>query len=1186
MLKLEKMELIGFKSFSGRTEVLFPDGITAVVGPNGCGKSNIGDAISWVLGEQSAKSLRGDKMEDVIFNGSEHLRPMGMAEVSIRLIHDNGASADDQKEIILTRRLFRSGESEYILNGEKCRLKDISDLLSQSYIGARTCAVIEQGRVEEIMNARPVERRLIIEEAAGIIGYKGKRKIAEAKLEATKANLLRVQDIVNEVERQMSSLKRQASRARRFSRIKDAIREKQTVLFSRKNRSLLMRLSEIETFLLDLKGQEAEILTQMGVLEATLERGKQELAQAEEDSARAIEQAHGLDRKIHEEESSAKNAAEKVTEMESSIARMLENRSIFQVKISEMENSLSEKKAEKLHVEIEKEQFQSQIKEQENALNELKEKEAQINKELEEERERLFKEAGILSELRNSSKIHDMEKKKLQSSLEKKRREEEEAKKNLHEIKGSLSQLKENTGKAEQELSMLQSQHIALSKEKDLLCKALADKEQNISNLRVLLNSLYEKENIYRSSEASYGMVDAGTKAIMNGEIAFDRAHSGVVADWIKTEEKYEKAVEGYLMNMLAALCLSSVDDAVHGLRILKEAKAGSGKFLFAPAEVQEKQLPEIPQPIRDHESFMGRLSEKVDVKNGIERNLKRSLDQCILARNIDAALMFYQWCPRLNYVTPDGEVIRSREGLAILNSAENGSKSILVVRRELESLGEETGKANAELTNREREVQELKNDFSNKTKEEQKIQENISRLEKDILSLCHEEKRLSEMLAYGEKKCQILQEELSMMEEEKENSANHFEEAVSAVASREEEFSNKEGKVKHLKQEDEHLKEQIALKSKSISTLYSEYAVSNSRAASLETDLHHLKAGLEEMKKRIDDSLMEEISGKEKIKTLKLSENISRKAFEEMMVERNQAQQSSEKLKDEIALRKESLGFQEHEIKQIRLKLDEIRTALKEEELKQAEIRGDIKHNSEACLEELARNVDEVDTQEESHEETDEGVLAQEISELKEKIQSIGPINMMAIEEYNSLEERFQFLSNQKKDLTDSIESLTETIRKINRTSRERFQKAFQEISEGFNETFKILFNGGHADLRLEDETDILESGVEIIAQPAGKKLQNINLLSGGEKALTVIALLFAVFRYRPSPFCLLDEVDSALDDANIEKFINMLRGFSGKTQFILITHNKNTMEVANLLYGVTMEEPGVSKIVSFKLN
>ncbi len=1186
MLKLEKIELIGFKSFSGRTEVLFPDGITAVVGPNGCGKSNIGDAISWVLGEQSAKSLRGDKMEDVIFNGSQNLKPMGMAEVSLRLVHDNGASGDGQDEIILTRRLFRSGESEYVLNGEKCRLKDISDLLSQSHIGAKTCAVIEQGKVEEIMNARPLERRLIIEEAAGIMGYKGKRRVAEVKLEATKANLLRVQDIVNEVEGQMRSLKRQASRARRFSRLKDTVREKQSILFSRKNRLLITRLSEIDSFLNEIKGKEAGLLSHLGVLEATLERGKQELSQAEENLAKTIEQVHLLDKRINEEESNARNAFDKVIEMESSTTRVLEQRKLYQNKILEMEKSISEKEVEKSNAEQRKQQFQNQIKVYEKDLMKLKEKEALVNQSLEEERERLFKEANILSEMRNSSTINEMERRKLESSFEKKSEEREEEKKNVQEMKESLSLLKERKSKAEQEILILQSQLNDLLKEKDRLDKSLMEKEQDISNLKVLLNSLHEKENIYNSSEVSHEMFDEGIRAILREELTFDIDHSGPVADWIKTEKKYEKAVEGYLIEVLPALCVKSVNDAVNGMRILKEAKAGAGRFLFMTETDPRAQDMEIPEKIRKHEGFLGRLSDKAVITNGIGRKLHLLLNQCILAEDIDSALTFYQWCSYFDYVTPDGEVIRSKEGLAFYNSPEDGNKALLTVKGKLETLRKEIEDVSNEHTKLVKETKESKNEFYEKDNLEKRIREKINELEKGILSLSHDENRLLELIDYGEKKCRIIRDELSVMDEEKNKAKNYLEKNKDAIAIQESEFSKREEEVKRLKQERDHFKEQITKKSKDLSNLYLEYAAPGRKAASLEAELLHLNESMKEMNQRINDSLTEETSGKEKIKSLKSIEEQSRNAVEEMILDKAKAQEAMEQLKNEIASRKDSLIIVEKELKQLRMKVDETRGVLKERELERVEIQGDIKHNSEACYEDLSKRIDELDSQREAHEEINEEALAQEISELKEKIQRIGLINMMAIEEYDKLDERFRFLFHQKKDLTDSIESLKETINKINRTSREKFRQAFQAVREGFNDTFKILFNGGRADLRLEDEIDILESGVEIIAQPPGKKLQNINLLSGGEKALSVIALIFAIFRYRPSSFCLLDEVDSTLDDVNIEKFINMVRGFSDKTQFILITHNKKTMEVANLLYGVTMQEPGVSKLVSLKLN
>jgi chromosome segregation protein len=710
--------------------------------------------------------------------------------------------------------------------------------------------------------------------------------------------------------------------------------------------------------------------------------------------------------------------------------------------------------------------------------------------------------------------------------------------------------------------------------------------EQTLSRLKVCLSSLREKEKLFKSPEAVSGTIEAGIQAILDGKISFEGDHTGLVAEGIKAEAKFEKAVEGYLGEVLPALCVRTVERAIEGMKLLKEEKAGSGKFMFFTEQKNTEKEVEIPPEICGHESFMGKLSDKVRFENGIEKNLKPLLDQCIVVQDIDAARMYYHWHPDLDYVTPEGDVIRSKEGL--VRHVREGSRegSLLTLKNKLESIKKEIEKTEADISVQSQKIQELKKELSIKGKKQEEVMEQMRRLEKEMLSLEHEEKRHLEKLAYAEKKGQILQEELTILDEERKSVLNHCEEAKSAAAAAEEAFSGKEEKINHLKEESGSWKEQIAEKSKAMSSIYEQYAVPSGKAASLQTDVMHLKENLKDLKNRVEDTRREESSGQKRIYELRNSKKMSTEAVEGMIQQRTQSQVQLEKLKKEIASRKGSLSTQELEIKQIRMKLDEIRLTLGEREVERTKIQGDIKHNAEACQEELSKEIDEIAEPVAISEEINEQELAQEILDLKENIQRIGPINMMAIEEYNKLEERYQFLSKQRKDLTDSIESLTETIRKINRTSREKFQEAFQGTNEGFDEIFKILFNGGHAELRLEDEKDILESGIEIIAQPPGKKLQNMNLLSGGEKALTVIALLFAVFRFQPSPFCLLDEVDSALDDVNIGKFINMLRSFSDKTQFILITHNKKTMEVANLLYGVTMEEPGISKIVSLKLN
>ncbi|MEW5807135.1 MAG: chromosome segregation protein SMC [Acidobacteriota bacterium] len=1185
MLKLDKMELIGFKSFLGKTQVVFPDGITAVVGPNGCGKSNIGDAISWVLGEQSVKSLRGVKMEDVIFNGCESKKPLGMAEVSLKLVSDNGSVGNGTEEIILTRRLFRSGESEYILNGERCRLKDIRNLLSQIHIGVRTCAVIEQGRVEEIMNARPVERRLLIEEAAGILGYKSKRMLAEMKLEATKANLLRVQDIFAEVERQMNSLRRQASKARRFARLSEEKRRKQSLLFVLRHTNLEAELSGIDSSLLELKVKEAEILAQIGSLEAALEKGKQELSSKESDLSSFVETEHRLDKEMASLEARVRSSEEKIAELESAILRLVRDRESFSSDMAGADAIILEKEKDKRLHEIRRDEVLEKIGAREEELRRSRERESHLNRLIEERREELIRIAQSLAEQRNSMKGFEAGMGKIESTLQRRRKEEDEEARQMKLWTEELASLDAGRRGKEEQLQALRSELESMDSRVEFLREELKGREKLLSEKSLLLQSLQEKERIYLSPDVSMRGIDAGTQAIMQEDGGARVKNSGILADWIRVEDAFEKAIDGYMGELLPALVVRDIRDATEGMKLVKTIKAGSVKFLFGSQLIPKREEIKIPETIVASERFAGRLSDKVRCSDGIREVLEPMLMRCVVVRDIDSAREFFRDHPELDYVTLDGEVIRSG-CLAMMRDSTVEGEGIMARKRKIGSIIKEIEKIGAEQIENERAVESLRSTMDAALNDENDIKEKIRTVEEELLELRHRAMNLSELLAHAAKKCQVLEEEISLVEEERRKLTSYMESGREVLSLKEKELEERENEVRLLKNELEAIRETLSEKGEELSSIHLELAEENKEIAVLDTDLAHLRESRNEAFERVNESHRNEAEWKETISELGEEIVCSGKVLEKLVLERKELCDRIEALRTEISSQKGSLQVMELELKERRSGLDGMRERLKERELLRVGLHSDMTHNAMNCREELGKEIEELASSVVLPSDAVEEILLQEIAELSDHIAKVGPINMMAMKEFDMLEERFKFLSAQKKDLTNSMESLQETIRKINRTSRERFLKAFEAIRQNFNETFKILFRGGKADLKLEEEQDVLESGLEIIAQPPGKRLQSISLMSGGEKALTAIALLFAVFRYQPSPFCLLDEADAALDDLNVERFLNLLKEFSNRTQFILITHNKKTMEIATILYGVTMEEPGISKVVSLKLN
>ncbi len=1185
MLKLQKMELVGFKSFMDKTEVSFPDGITAVVGPNGCGKSNIGDAISWVLGEQSVKMLRGLKMEDVIFNGSESKKPLGMAEVSLRFLSQNGSDGNGSEEIILTRRLFRSGESEYVLNGERCRLKDIRNLLSQVHIGAKTCAVIEQGRVEEIMNAKPAERRLLIEEAAGILGYKGKRKLAETKLEATKANLLRVQDIIAEVERQMNSLRRQASKARRFKRLNETKRQKQAQLFIMRHSRLASELEQLDSHLDALKVKEAQLLGQLGVLEATFERNKQDVSEKEDALSVGVEKGHLLDKEMGLLEASIRSSEEKQGELESALERAAQEKQAIDTRLETLEENIIEKVRERVVYEAEKAETGEKIRERELSLKELKEKESDLQRALEEKRENLITEAQLLAEMKNRLVMNESECLKIESALAKKSNEEAEEHVRIEQMRDDLSHMKERVVLKEKERSEHSEVLDTIGKKKESCEENLRVIEGTLAERTVELNSLKEKEKIYSQPEVTHEGIGNGAQAILHEGEKYTIRHSGIVADWIKPGSEYEKAIEGYMSELLASLVVESLDDALQAMRGLKAANAGSARFLFRPKQKREETICEIPIEVKENNSFIGKLSEKIEFTDGVKDILGGMLKRCVIVRDVESARLFCERHPELDYVTLDGEVFRSG-CFASIGHCGNEGHGLLHRRGELGSIRKEIEKIDAEIINLRGDAEKESEKRKGMREEEELVQEKRRSVEGELFAMQHETRHLSEMISRSEKQSALLRDEMQLSENDRTMIADEIERLKNESSLKEREIEKMEASIGMLKSELETIRGAIALESGGFAEIYSEFSEKSQNIASLDADVAHLKENMEQVSKRREELIGNEREWRQAIERLREGIDGSRDTVGKLMLERKDLHDQNESLRRDIAAMKDATVSIEAEVKQVRHKIESLREEMKEKELSRTSVHSDIKHNSENCSEELGKSVSDLQSSVTLDPEMNEELLHQQITDLGGIIERVGPINMMAMEEYDSLEERFNFLSTQRKDLTGSMESLHETIRKINRTSREKFLRAFETIRLNFNETFSILFGGGKANLKLEEDIDILESGLEIIAQPPGKRLQNINLLSGGEKALTAIALLFAVFRYQPSPFCLLDEADAPLDDLNVGRYLNLLKEFSDRTQFILITHNKKTMEVANLLYGVTMEEPGISKVVSLKLN
>jgi chromosome segregation protein len=1191
MLKIEKMEISGFKSFSETTEVVFPDGITAVVGPNGCGKSNIGDAINWVLGEQSAKMLRGSSMQDVIFNGSEARKPQGMAEVSLHLAGRVNGDAGERKHVKITRRLFRDGESDYLLNGAKSRLRDIQDLLREERVGAQTYATIEQGRIDQILNAKPKDRRLIIEEAAGIAGFKHKRRLAELKLEATQANLLRVNDIVVEVARQIGSLKRQAAKARRYGRLRDELRVKESIRFGAKARRLDAELARAQEIEARARALEAETAARLASSEAAVAA---ERAAVDEEARRGRAEAealHQLELEIDRGEGRLAASREKIAEAGEAVARL--DAEIAETAVRR--GAVAEESSARAHeLAIEERQATDAAA----LLAERRERVAASTLAREARRERvetlrraLFGSVNRVAELRNRTRSIEDHASRLAAQRERLERERDAAQGEHARVTAAAAGIGEQA----------QTQRRSVED----LREAVARAEAGLAEARTAQSAVQERLIAERERETAaasalrtlgdvatrFAGVSDGVRLLLTSGGTAGVRTAGVVADFVEAARDVEGAAEAYLQGVLPAVVVEDDGDVDRAARLIRAERAGRTLVLSksrahaAAASSSSGPRSAALESLRGDPRVLGRLKDRLRFRAD-DGFVGGTIGDAVLVDSLESALALHRLQPALDYLASTGEVVYA-SGLIAAGGREVGDLGLLAHNRKI-------AEARAALDDAMRSASSLQADVDRMKAE---VERSESALADGRRGLEAEGQRGTELEILAQRtdderdragrRLVVLAEEIAAVAADAGRLSAERAAGAAEVAAAE---------TTHREAEDE-LRREVAASDvdetahaallDAVSSARAVAAARDERVEAARRDGARLSETLSEIERRLAEAETERhaaaVRGDEAADIVRSTELELSGRYEARRVGSNAAVKRDETL----AERRTALQAHEGAVADARTALDAAREASRAGELARARVDGDRRFLDELCRQELGTSAEEAAQAagEEALAGADDVVLDAEIADIKGKVDAIGPVNLMAIEEFAALEERHTHLSAQQKDLVDAMASLRETIKRINRSSREQFLEAFETIRGHYVETFKVLFNGGRADLVLEEGDDVLECGIEMIAQPPGKRLGHVSLMSGGEKSMAALALLFAIFRYQPSPFCLLDEVDAALDELNVGRFTRMLTEYAHATQFILITHNKRSMEAANLLYGVTMEEAGVSKLVSLRL-
>jgi chromosome segregation protein len=1169
-----------------RTKLRFDDGITGIVGPNGCGKSNVVDAIRWVMGEQSSRMLRGKAMEDVIFAGSESKPPMGLAEVEITFEND-GLNVPPEyahfKDISVGRRLYRSGESEYLINRTLCRLLDVQELFMGTGVGTRAYSIIGQGQIGLLVSQKPSERRSLIEEAAGVSKYKARKKTAERKMEQTRQNLLRVADVVQEIRRNMGSLQRQARKAARYHKLRNRLRDIELHSASHRYLEMQAMLRHLRTKQELLTGQEAELHSRLARLEAGVEQDRTRLLDDDrqigslqeallstdnqiklneqnieflnrevatlsgrgQESAAEIEALRQQQEQLADEIRKADQELADLEEVSGNAARRLSEREeIHRSQAARVESLEAETDADR----------QAQLRGREQT-GELRSRQANLD-------QRLVDLEGRLGQARAERKALQ----ERQRQLQEKKQEQTERLGQLRQLHLQLVERREF-----EENSLAESRSQAAENE----AKSMALREE-IANRRSRLESLKEIERNYEGCMH-------GVRHVMKhaGEIGQDEPIVGLVADILRSPPRYETAVQAVLGERLQSVVVRSQENGLAAVDYLK--REAEGRSSFIPLDLRESAISQESEGVSGP-GVIGPMFRLVQFEPDHSSVVRYLMGDVVVVEDLSSALGV--WTAnghKATLVTLDGEVLEP-QGVLTGGSLEGAGTHLLQNKREMRELQEKLvaleadyrmvqdrhGKLKTQNAGLAASIDDLR---QNSHEEEIRIVDQ----QKDLGHLHEQLAGLSQKLEALGYECQRLEGELAQAQRERSRNEELLQSSGSEQTDLEERMRTRRVGLENEKRVLAGLLHEVTeLKIRAAATIERQESARRNQEHLVHTRAD-LAARVERLRTDISTGNLQSVQSKQKIEQ-------SRQEIAQHLAQRERQQA-------ELGVRREAyerlltqVQEQEVQAKQSRSEQERVTTGLSAAVMKIRELEVDQSH----LITDIRRNhkTELIDNLSAFHLLPPPGEQEQRRAEkLRHDLERMGDVNPHAVEQFEQLKQRYEFLSAQSQDLNDSLEKLQKVIQKINRTSRKRFREAFDAINAKFQEVFPRLFRGGRAHLVLEAEQDLLEAGVDIVAQPPGKKLQNIELLSGGEKALTAVALLFSIFLIKPTPFCLLDEVDAPLDDVNIERFNQMVKEMSVSSQFIIITHNKRTMELLDRLYGVTMEEPGISNIVSVEL-
>ncbi len=1256
MLKLKRVEIQGFKSFYDRTEMKFNgSGIAAIVGPNGCGKSNLSDAISWVLGEQSAKTLRGARMEDVIFAGTRDRKPLGMASVTMTLVPDEAilqhphraavdaaagpvraAEPDEAKletpretveilqaaasvignggtnggngnghsnghavlseaahtaaragEVTITRRLYRSGESEYLINGKTARLRDIQDLFLGTGLGPESYAIIEQGRIGQILSNKPQDRRSVIEESAGITKFKARKRLAEARLESAKQNLSRVFDILEEVTRQVNSLKRQAAKTKRYGELRAEM-----IGYLRQVLTGKFKLLESET---------ARTAIELNLASSGLKALQTSVAEKEQEQSQSVEALYDLEKQLtaaRQQLADAQLEAERTRGKQEYQLRQIEQinqrLSKSDVETLELERQeaesaleLEQQSAEAAVLEAERlsarELLDAKGAERQQAQARLSERE----RTLEASRQQVLRLINEASALRNRMAQDEAQLASSERESNRAGQESAQAETDLTRILAGKEQLAESLIARQEELATVTGQRRAVEQELHERRAALKETRQSLERFRSEHSRIKARRDSL-SEVLSHRTYTTETVKRLFTAIEQGKAHglkpAGVLADFLEVDPQFEKAAEEFLHEELEFVVVKDWTGAEQGIDLLRTDLDGRATFLVESYEDPVSGETRTAHRPGNDEGIVTNLGVALRFGNGLSHAPLRLLPRvanCFIASDRGAAQRLAVQYPDCFFLTPDGV---SYHGHAVSGGKKTGAGP-LALKRELREVTELERRKLEELQDAQTRLASIEEELAGLTERLEVLRAQQQGHEKEVLALDHESRKLAEEFQRVDSRLLSARAELERIARVRAAIEERLIQDREELQGRETRRAEQEESLEAAREELYVLQAGVAQLSEEHSTLRANLASSDERHRAIAATHARTETRLREVANRRANLVRESERLAAERSQLQVSntelaaqaERLAQLVLETDAAVRQLAHRESEW--------RAQIGLIEEGLKALRANAQALQENRSELQVTLARLESDLKHLEQTAKNELGATLAELSS---GIEIAPDAAAVAEIDaryiEVRRRIEALGPINPQALEEFEEAQQRHDFLQTQRQDLLDSIRDTEKAIGEIDVESRKRFAEAFHAINANFKEMFCNLFGGGVGEMRLTDEDNLAESGIDIVASPPGKKLQNVLLLSGGEKSLTAMALLMSIFQYTPSPFCVLDEIDAPLDEANIERLTKLLRDMSEQTQFIVITHAKRTMEAAQSLYGVTMQEPGISKLVSVK--